>query len=468
MYRKINFILSFWICLGVISCSSNNSKKISPQNVLQLKSGQVIENVICKDAKNYSYALYLPQKWDSTKAFPALFLFDAHARSIKICKLFKELADKYSFVLAASNESKNGIAFENADDMYQNIFNDLSSRLQLDHKRIYTSGFSGGAKVAGMLAQKHKEIVGVIALSSIVPSQLFEANSKLLMVSIAGNKDFNYADMLTEHELYSKKGIRNQIIVFNGKHEYPPKEQLEEAFIFIHAKAFEDKLIQIDNKSLDTYASDYNSIIQSKVKPDVFDLGSIYGRMINALGKILPLTSESKKLLEIQNSTTFKAAALALQQAIQKEVQMKDELAQNISSKDISWWNTELKQLNSISNNKENHQKALQADRLKAFISMLCYMQVQSSINHQNIQKATEMLSIYEKADPENADVFYFKAIINKQLKPTENIISLLQQSVKLGFSDAVQLMNEPLFNDIKQSQEFSNILDSAKKNFIN
>ncbi len=468
MCRKLNFILSFFIFIAIISCKSSNSKRNSSQYTLQLKNGEIIEKLICKDAKNYSYALYLPQQWDSTKSFPSIFLFDAHARGIKICMLFKDLADKYSYILAASNESKNGIAFENSDDMYSNILNDLSTHVKIDRNRIYCSGFSGGGKIACMLAQKHNEIKGIIALSGAVTLQNFENNSKLFMISIAGNKDFNYSDLLMEHNAYTKKGIRNQFIVFNGKHEYPSQNALEEAFIYIQSKAIEDKLISYTKKSIDSLATSYNSIIQSRKEASAFDLGSIYQRMINALSNIRPLPNENQKLTNIINTTAYKMASSNLEKAIQEEAQTKEELANNITTKDKTWWIGQLNRLNSMSNNKNNQQLALKADRLKAFISMLCYMQVQSSINHQNIQKAAEFLTIYEKADPENADVFYFKAIINKQLKPTENIIPLLQQSVKLGFSDADQLMNEALFDDIKQSKEFSSVLDSARKNFSN
>ncbi len=468
MKQKTKLLITLCIFFAMISCSSHSSKKKSTEEVLNLKKGEMLPKVICANAKNCSYTLYLPEKWDSVTPSPVMFLFDAHARSIKICKLFKKLADTYSIVLAASNESKNGLSFEETDGMYQNIYNDLISRIKLDVKRIYTAGFSGGGKIAGMLIQKHQEISAVISMSSIAPPQAYEANAKVLAISIAGTKDFNFTDIYLAHKELQNKGLRNQFIDFNGKHEYPTQSALEEAMLLIQAEEIKKKLIPSGKNEIEKLVNAYHALLPKNKELAEFDGVSQYKRMLYALEGLTDLSSENKEILRLGKTPTILTTGNSFNSCIENEAKLKDELANNFTTKDSIWWKTKVKQLNAEEKGSEGKQKSLQAQRLKAFVSMLCYMQVQANLNQKNLEKASEFLNIYRKVDPENPDVYYFNAILAKTLDAKANVIPTLLEAVKFGYYEDDKLANEPLFDDFKQSKEFTDILDSARKNFVN
>ena len=86
-------------------------------------------------------------------------------------KKYKALADKYNFVLIGSNNSKNGNDWKTTENIWQNLFNDTQSRLILNRDRIYTCGFSGGAKVASYIALHHNEVKAVIAGGAGLPDE---------------------------------------------------------------------------------------------------------------------------------------------------------------------------------------------------------------------------------------------------------------------------------------------------------
>src|ERR1700735_1842902 len=69
--------------------------------------GQVIDSVICKADPTQSYALYVPAKGQK-EALPIIYFFDPHADGALPVKKYKALADAYGFILAGSNNSKNG------------------------------------------------------------------------------------------------------------------------------------------------------------------------------------------------------------------------------------------------------------------------------------------------------------------------------------------------------------------------
>src|SRR6478752_1325698 len=120
---------------------------------------KVIANVLCKNDATQSYALYIP----SNKPTAVIYFFDPHAAGTLPLEKYKALADAYNFILAGSNNSKNGNDFQSAEKIWQSLFNDTKSRTTLNTNRFYVCGFSGGAKAASYLALHHKEIKAVIA-----------------------------------------------------------------------------------------------------------------------------------------------------------------------------------------------------------------------------------------------------------------------------------------------------------------
>ena len=97
-----------------------------------------------------SYALYLPTAYAPAKVWPIVYFFDPGGRGRRPVELYKDVAEKYGFVIAGSNNSRN---FSPDQSKSVNaIWLDTHLRLALDEHRIYTSGFSGGARVAGAMA----------------------------------------------------------------------------------------------------------------------------------------------------------------------------------------------------------------------------------------------------------------------------------------------------------------------------
>src|SRR5579863_8275085 len=120
-----------------------------------------ISNVICAADENQSYALYLPSNYTAAKRWPILYLFDPGGRGRRPLDLYRDLAETYGFIFAGSNNSKNFSGNQSA--AVNAIWQDTHFRLSLDDRRIYTSGFSGGARVAGAMALSSPgQIAGVI------------------------------------------------------------------------------------------------------------------------------------------------------------------------------------------------------------------------------------------------------------------------------------------------------------------
>ena len=73
-----------------------------------LPQGEVLAQVACASDANQTYALYVPRSFDPAKKSPVLFCFDPGARGRVPVERFKAAAEKFGWIVAGSNNSRNG------------------------------------------------------------------------------------------------------------------------------------------------------------------------------------------------------------------------------------------------------------------------------------------------------------------------------------------------------------------------
>src|SRR5438552_19004603 len=71
-------------------------------------TGQVIPDINCAADASQSYALYLPTNYDTARAWPVIFAFDPGARGRVPVERYQAAAEKYGYIVAGSNNSRNG------------------------------------------------------------------------------------------------------------------------------------------------------------------------------------------------------------------------------------------------------------------------------------------------------------------------------------------------------------------------
>jgi poly(3-hydroxybutyrate) depolymerase len=64
---------------------------------------------------------------------------------------FQAAAETYGYIIAASNNSRNG-PYAVSQAAAQAMSTDVSRRFNIDPKRVYLAGMSGGARVATVIA----------------------------------------------------------------------------------------------------------------------------------------------------------------------------------------------------------------------------------------------------------------------------------------------------------------------------
>lgn len=168
--------------LLLVSCTFNDTQTesvsdipstttITPTLVYEnFENGKVIVDVKCKSDTTNSYTLYIPSTYDGKVPFPVILFFDSQGNGSFPVKKYKSLAEQYGFIVAGSNNSKNGVAAQVNGAIAGTLLTDVVKRMNINSKRIYTCGFSGGSRVASYVAIYRGGINTVIGCGAGLPA----------------------------------------------------------------------------------------------------------------------------------------------------------------------------------------------------------------------------------------------------------------------------------------------------------
>src|SRR5262249_6043789 len=179
-----------------------------------LPRGTIVDSVITASDPSQSYALYLPSTYSPDRQWSVLIGFHPAARGRAIVETYRAAAEQYGYIVAASNNSRNGAMSASAVSV-RAMSGDLARRFPIDASRMYLTGLSGGARVAMQVALNNKTIAGVIASSAGFPDGSPRSSASSAVFGTAGTDDFNYVEMrLLDRKLTSP----HFLAVFSGGH----------------------------------------------------------------------------------------------------------------------------------------------------------------------------------------------------------------------------------------------------------
>jgi tetratricopeptide (TPR) repeat protein len=206
----------------------------------EFKCGEIEYSVKCLQQTDQSYALYLPVHYLPAKRWPVIYVFDPGARGSIPVELMKEAAEKYGYIVAASNNSRNG-PWEPEAKAAQAMWEDTHRRLSINDSCVYFAGFSGGARVAAYLAQSCKCAQGVLLngagfSTDSPPSSI----NRFAVFGIVGFTDMNYTEMVKLDKTLETLGFSHFLRRFNGSHQWGPKEVWQEAFAWMRLIAIKN------------------------------------------------------------------------------------------------------------------------------------------------------------------------------------------------------------------------------------
>ena len=473
------------------TCANGATVRTTPVPVPeQFETGKVIDPVICKADPTQSYALYIPAKGRRDPSrddrgpskgnegpLPVIYFFDAHGDGSLPLNKYKSLADAYGFILVGSNNSKNGNDWPASENIWRRLVEDSKSRLRIDGGRVYTGGFSGGAKVAGYVALQHPGIKGVIANGAGLPDGVPAGDFNFSFTAIAGENDMNLTDLTTLNNNLDKSRTRHRILFFDGNHEWAPLLTMNTAFAGLQLDAMREGLIPKDEVFINRY------VVNSKNRLAAYDKA---GQPVRGATQPIKETNHSlrkanqpakgtdqllRAMQECQVSISFldglapaagwfkgKAAALAGNELYQKQRQSADLLLRReedtkagygsqFQQGDTHYWVSTIHDLQTKAGAKAAGSAMYQ--RLLAYLSLAFYSFSNHLINSQQNNEARRFVELYKLADPSNSEAWYFSAILHAREGQAQAAQSDLLKATGYGFRDRNRLKQQPEFKNL-------------------
>ena len=450
--------------------------------------GQVIEKVVCAGDPKQTYAVYLPSNYVGARKWPILYAFDPGARGRTPVEHFKEAAEKFGWIIVGSNNSRNGNG-QSSFDAWNAITRDTAARFSLDDSRAYAAGFSGGARMAILLATQCKDcLAGVIASGAGFPVGIEPSTAMhFAMFTTAGTEDFNFAEVKSLDEKLKRAGMAHQSEIFEGRHEWPPSSVAVNAIAWMELKAFKPDAGQLPSGLSDWWNSRLKQARELQEAKKVYDAYQVYAELSSGLKGLRNDVELENKVNELRNSREVRDALRDEQQQIRKQEELETRVISLIAASEQSL------QEDSAGSDRNSRTKDEGLDTSSRLHGLLAELRRQAKAeqdspsrriarrvisgqyiglfergsnslqNQKRYDEAVRLFTLASEVDPERPGAFYYLAWAYSSKGDRKKSLKALQTAVDKGFSDAAGLESNKAFDSLRDDPQYQKIISALK-----
>ncbi len=354
------------------------------------ETGKVIDSIPVSENTKETFALYLPSSFDATQPSSIVFIFEPAARGKIGIEPFVEASEAYNHILICSNTTRNG-PYERNFNATDRLFNHVFSNFKIKENQIFLAGFSGGARLASAIAVLTDQIAGVIACGAAFSSTPGHRPSiqKFAFVGICGDRDMNYMEMVRAKGYLQKFNFNQTLFIYNGKHSWPPSEQIKRAFDWLEIQSHKKgSKAKAETEIYKSYQKSYETALKSEADNTLLQAAENYERILLTYSSFYDLDSVAAKYKELQKSKLYKNSIKSLSKAFDKEAKLTTKFNTRFitdyskpDKSDMDWWEQELGQLKESADPETN--KMVERVRFKIFALAF-------SMNNPNLHQSSE------------------------------------------------------------------------------
>jgi predicted esterase len=465
---------------------------LSNEQTIELARGKIIENLVCLTDATQSYALYLPSRYTPGRKWPILFAFDPGARGKIPVERFQEAAEKYGWIVAGSNNSRNG-AFRTSVDAWNAIVKDAHDRLAIDDARVYLTGFSGGARLAIYFAARCQDCVaGVIASGAGLPAGTPSSPPlRFAIFMTTGVDDFNFPEVKTLDDELAKVGTTHQTEVFAGRHEWPPPAVAMAAVEWMELQAMKSGKRDRDATLIETvWLRETQRARSWEASKQLLEAYQAYRDLSETFGGLRDVTEIDKKLTSLKDDREVKGAARDELQQFTKQRELEAQIRGLLfaRAKSDEGNNTERDRIPSLENQREEPlaartraqgilarlQKSAKdttdtgARRIaRRVLDGVFVGLIERGLNLLEPQKryneAAQFFKLATEVNPERAGAFFYLAWAHAANGDKKKSLQALQTAVDKGFTDLAAIADNKAFDSIHNDPQYQQVIEILK-----
>jgi predicted esterase len=414
--------------------------------------GTIVPQVACAADKTQTYALYLPSNFSPARVWPIIYVFDPGARGQSAVETVRAAAEKFGYIVAASNNSRNGIGNVSAQAATA-IWNDTTHRFPLDDRRRYFAGMSGGARVAVSIALSCGQCAaGVIANAAGFPISAPPPHDlKFAYFAAVGNADFNFAEFAQLRRQLDQTNARYRIRIFQGTHGWAPPETWLEALNWMDLQAMSAGILPRDAKRIQPALAD-ELALASRDESDhrILDAYREYQFIARDFVGLADVAQASEAVARLKSSKALKSAEKEEESDVAEQANLSATPSAQIlaaASGDLSVPDLlELKrEVGSLLNRAEsfsdqNSRQALVARRTVGSLLVEAYESGDNALALKNYSAALACFDVAGAGSRNSAWAHYQRARVFARMSDRKGVFAELKLAGAQGFHDAAAL----------------------------
>lgn len=456
--RRATFRVVFLVCaLQALLCLAGEV----------LPVGQIVNLTVSSDASQ-SYALYLPKDYASDKKWPILYCYDPLARGRAAVEKFQAAAEKFGVIVAGSNNSRNGV---DAVPIAQNLWKDTHSRLTVDDTMVYAAGFSGGARVASVLAYHCEHCIAGVILSGAGFSTDLDTSSAFpsMVFEMVGTDDFNFPEMKTLDQTLKENGTIHHLHIFSGTHEWRPVVDCTDALQWMQLQAMKKGIRAKDASMIEeAFTKSLNRATSELAGNNAYEGYLELQALVSDFQGLQDTAEIEKQLAKAQKSVDLTKEATKEKEQFQRQEDLVNEIMrlgsgmQNPQDR-LDKRNQLRGKISGIKKDADrtsDDDKRRMARRVLNEVLIACYEAASLRWEPQkNYDLALLNLEIAAEIKPDNPDLYFERARLSALKGDKKKALELLEESIKKGFNDATQLREEEAFAPLRDDPAFKKLV---------
>lgn len=462
-----------WVCVVFVLLTNGFAEPAD-----RFDKGVIIEQVSCLTDDRQSYGLYLPGRFNQKTRWPVLFAFDPGGRTRIPLRLFQPAAERFGFIVVCPGNAKNG-PWEPIIAAMKAVAADVWNRFSIDPDRIYTAGFSGGARAAAAFFDvTGLRGAGIIACGAGLPSQMKPDKLKTVFFhGIVGLEDFNHKELLKLGTVFAEIGVRHFIEVIEGGHGWPVEEICFRALEGMEIRAMKDGLRPVDAGMIGrAFDSALERAMGMEQSDNLYQAVRYYQYIMELFSGLKHLNDIPEKMVKLRSARSFKKSAREVKQTSRKEWDFigrfigvfktiregdtrNHDLRNTFRDLGIVYLNRQ------VEKSRERHRRAL-ARRLLRELELKGNAEGTRYLEEGDTSRAVIFFEISAAADPSGVRAFYRLARIyaglGERRKALKNLGVAVENLLEMNAADFRFLMEEKDFDPIRGEAEFQDLLRKA------
>jgi predicted esterase len=438
----------------------------------ELPRGTVIERIRTRAEPQVSYALYLPTSLAPGRPAPVLYALDARGRAVHVIERFREAAERFSWILVSSHDSRSDGPVEPTLNALRAMWVDTHARLALDDRRAYLTGFSGGARMALLLAQAAPgTVAGVIAVGAgFAYGTPPETAPPFALYGIAGEADFNWSELQRLDAALRAASATHRVVDFEGRHEWPPTDVCTDAVAWMEVVGMKEERRPRDQSVADAvYARDLEAARRFEAAGRPLDAWRRYDAAARDLQGLRDVTEARAAADRLGASKPVQKARRDRERNLDRErdafetarqglaAATFDETALSLSPLLARMGITDLRR-RAASDDGEERRHAQRV--LETIASQTGFYLPRDLLDRGDAEKALLSLRVAHDLQPENASVWYMLARACARLGRTKDALSWLARVADTGRVDRARVEGEADFAPLRRLEGFGALLD--------